>query len=122
MDVTLHLASPLQKQPQFATLPPDEFPELQKADLGHLHASVGFNTPQQIGTPPRGQAMALGGVPQEAELVAHAAMITTKDRNGTITEVVLAFVIWSEVWSQRSECQALSMLESSLCLEISSNA
>src|SRR5271165_2939405 len=78
MDVAFHLAGPLQKAPQFHTLAPDEFPEFQETDLRHFYAGVGFDAPQQVGAPPRGQAMAFGGIPQKAELGAHGAIITTK--------------------------------------------
>jgi len=79
MDVALHLARPAQKSPQLPPLAPHELPELQKSDLGHFDAGVGFDPPQEIGTPPRSQVVALGGVPEKAQPVAHASMITTKD-------------------------------------------
>ena len=79
MDVALHLARPLEKAPQVVPLAPHEFPELQKSDLRHLHASVCFDAPKKVGASPWGQAMAPGGVPQEAKLVAHTeTIITTK--------------------------------------------
>jgi hypothetical protein len=76
MGVTLHLSCPLEKAPEFAAFTPHEFPKFQKADLGHFHAGISLNTPQQVGTAPRGQAMALRGIPKEPELVAHALIIT----------------------------------------------
>src|ERR1700692_4686143 len=75
MDVPLNRSCPFQKAPQFAALSPHEFPEFHKADLGHLHACVGFDAPQQIGATPRRQAMAPGSIPEKAQLVAHAAII-----------------------------------------------
>src|ERR1700684_2505707 len=77
MDVSLHLGCPFQKTPEVGALAPHEFPELHEADLCHLHAGVGFDTPQQIRTAPRGQAVALGGIPEKADFVAHAAIIIT---------------------------------------------
>ena len=68
----LHLARPFEKPPQISALVPEEFPELQEADLLHLDPAVGFNSPEQIRTAPWRQAMATGGVPHEAEHVAHA--------------------------------------------------
>src|SRR6266567_3442446 len=75
MGVTLHLSRPFQKAPEIAALAPHEFPKFQKADLRHLHAGIGFNAPEQIGTAPRGESMSPGGVPKKAKLVAHAAII-----------------------------------------------
>jgi hypothetical protein len=46
MYVAVHLSCPLQKSPQIATFPPGKLPELQYADLLHLHACVSFDTPQ----------------------------------------------------------------------------
>src|SRR5579863_6315478 len=57
-------------------LAPGEFPEFQQADLVHLYTSVGFDSPQQIRAAPRGKVVSAGGVPQEAEHVAHGDMIT----------------------------------------------
>ena len=71
MNVSLHLASPLEEAPQFSSLPPHEFPEFQESDLRHFDASVGFDTPQKVRTTPRGQVMTSSGVPQEAETVIH---------------------------------------------------
>ena len=109
MSVALHLSGPTQKSPEFMTLAPHEFPEFHKADLLHLHAGVGFDAPEKIRAAPRGQTMATGGVPQEADLVAHSVIITTKD-----TKV-------HEGKSQRLErlgwsTYLLPMLKSRLCL------
>ena len=53
-------------------LPPEELPKLQKPDLLHLHPAVGLNTPQKIGTTPGSEAVATGGIPHEAQGIAHA--------------------------------------------------
>ncbi len=72
MDPAFHFAGPFQKAPQFAALAPYEFPEFQESNLRHLHARVGFNAPQKIGTSPRSEPMPLRRIPQKAELGAHA--------------------------------------------------
>src|ERR1700756_3812799 len=82
MDPAFHLARPLQKSAQLAAFAPHELPEFQEANLRHLDPGVGFNAPEQIGTAPRSKAMAFGGVPQKANLVAHASIINTKGRKG----------------------------------------
>jgi len=64
--VTLHLPRPLQKTPETVALAPEKFPKLKKTDLRHLDAAIGLDAPEQVGAPPRGQAMALGGVPEKA--------------------------------------------------------
>ena len=71
MDVALQFARPLEEAPEVPPLPPHKFPEFQKADLRHLHAGVGLDAPQKVGTPPWSQTMPLGGIPEEAERVAH---------------------------------------------------
>src|ERR1700722_13286709 len=76
MGVALHLACPLEKTPQTFTLPPHKFPKFQKADLRHLDSAIGFDAPQQVWTSPRSQPMAFGGIPQEAERMAHGNIIT----------------------------------------------
>jgi len=78
MDPAVHRTRPLEKAPEVVALTPHEFPEFQEADLRHLHAGVGFDAPQQVGAAPGGQTMAFGGVPQEAETVAHAVHHTCK--------------------------------------------
>src|SRR6476660_3832397 len=78
MDVAFHLAGPAQEAPEFVTLAPHEFPELHEADLLHLHAGVGLDAPKKIRAAPGSQTMATGGIPKEADLVAHAVIITTK--------------------------------------------
>src|SRR5947207_13469629 len=78
MDVALHFARPFQKAPEVSAFPPHEFPKFQETDLRHLHTGVGFDAPEQIGTSPRSQAMSLGGIPEKAELVAHAAIIPSR--------------------------------------------
>jgi len=45
MDVAIHLRCPLKESPQAGTLRPQELPEFQKPDLGHLHAGEGLHTP-----------------------------------------------------------------------------
>ena len=72
MSIAIHLSRPLQKTPQAGALAPQKFPELKEANFRHLDAAVGLDAPQQIWTPPRGQAMAPGGVPQKAQGMAHA--------------------------------------------------
>ena len=76
MDVALHLTRPFKKAPEAGALPPQEFPKLKKSDLRHLDAAIGLDAPKQVGTSPRSQAMAFGGVPQKAERMAHGSMIT----------------------------------------------
>src|SRR3982074_3552377 len=71
MDVALHLAGPLEKAPKILALPPHEFPKLQEADLCHLHAAISLDPPQEIGTPPRRQAMAPSRIPQKTKCIAH---------------------------------------------------
>ena len=66
MGVALHLGCPFEKAPEIAAFPPHELPELQKVDLRHLYAGVGFDAPQQVRTSPGGQAMAFGGIPEKA--------------------------------------------------------
>jgi hypothetical protein len=83
MDPVIHLAGPAQEAPKFAALAPYKFPEFKKANLLHLDAGVGFNAPEKIGTSPRRQMVTLGCVPEEAELVAHESIITTKGRART---------------------------------------
>jgi len=75
MGVAVHLRSPLQEMPEIVALPPHELPELQEADLGHLDPAIGFDPPQKIGAAPRGQTVASGGVPEEAEDVAHRYLV-----------------------------------------------
>ena len=77
MGVALHLGCPFEKAPEIAALAPHELPKFHKTNLRHLHAGVGFDAPQQVGTSPRGQAMAFGGIPEKTEFVAHAAIIIT---------------------------------------------
>ena len=80
MGVALHLAGPAQEAPQFVAFSPHKFPELQEADLLHLHAGISLDAPEKIRATPWSQAMATGGVPEEADFVAHAApIITTMD-------------------------------------------
>lgn len=78
MDPAFHLAGPLQKPPKFAAFAPHELPEFQESNLRHLHTRVSFDAPEQIGAAPRSKAMTFGGVPEEADLVAHASIINTK--------------------------------------------
>src|SRR5580692_333576 len=78
MDPAVHRACPLEEAPEVVAFAPHKFPEFQEADLGHLHAGVGFDAPQQVGAAPGGQTMAFGGVPQEAETVAHVDIIPAR--------------------------------------------
>jgi hypothetical protein len=75
-----HLASPAEETPEIVALPPHELPELQEADLLHLDAGIGLDTPEKIGAAPRSEAMSLGGVPEKADTVPHAGIINTKVR------------------------------------------
>lgn len=77
MGVAIHLAGPSQEVPELAAFPPHEFPELQESDFLHLHASVGFDAPEQVGAAPWGEPMATCRVPKEPKTVAHARMIIT---------------------------------------------
>ena len=77
MGIALHLARPLKKTPETGAFPPQKLPKLKESDLRHLDAAVGLDAPQQVGAPPRSQAMAFGGVPEKAERVAHGLMIPT---------------------------------------------
>lgn len=76
MDVAFHLGGPAQKSPELAALAPHKFPKFQKPDLRHLDAGVGLDAPQQIWAAPRSQAMTFGCVPEKAETMAHADIIT----------------------------------------------
>ena len=71
MAVALHLCRPLHESPQVVAFPPHELPEFQEADLGHLHAAVGFNPPKQIGAAPGRETMSAGCIPEKTEDVAH---------------------------------------------------
>src|SRR5260370_14794441 len=78
MGVALHLARPAQEAPKFVALAPHEFPELHETNLLHLDARVGLYAPEKVWATPWSQAMATGGVPEEADFVAHGVIITTK--------------------------------------------
>jgi len=79
MAVTFHLCRPLHESPQVVAFSPHELPEFQEADLGHLHAAVGFNPPKQIGAAPRRETVSAGCIPEKTEDVAHIhAMIIRK--------------------------------------------
>ena len=77
MDPAFHLSGPLQEAPEIVTLAPHELPEFQKSNLGHFHAGVSFDAPEQIGASPWSEAVSLSRVPKKTQLVAHAAIITT---------------------------------------------
>ena len=79
VDPTLHLTRPFQEAPQFTAFAPHKFPEFEKTNLLHLDAGVGLDPPKKIGASPGGEAMSFGGVPQEADRILHAEIITTKD-------------------------------------------
>ena len=66
VNVAIHFARPLQEAPELVTLPPEEFPELEKADTCHLDAGVGLDAPKQVRAAPGSEAMSPGGVPDEA--------------------------------------------------------
>jgi hypothetical protein len=83
MGVAFHFSGPLQKTPEISAFPPGKFPKLQQADLVHFYAGVGLDPPQQIRAAPRGEVMSAGGIPQEADNVAHEDMI----QNSFATEV-----------------------------------
>ena len=71
MDVAIHLCGPLQEAPQTGSLRPQKFPEFQESNLGHFDAGVGLDPPEQIGTAPRSNPVATGGVPKKAQDRAH---------------------------------------------------
>jgi hypothetical protein len=71
MNKPLHLSRPLQEPPQIPALPPHKFPELDEADLRHLHATVSLHSPQKIRTPPGSEAMAFGRIPEKTQRLAH---------------------------------------------------
>ena len=83
MDVALHFRGPFQKALQILALPPGELPEFQESNLLHLHPTISFDSPQQVGTPPRGKVVAAGRVPQESEHVGHAVILTDRARAGS---------------------------------------
>ena len=78
MDVALHFRSPLEKSPQIFALPPGKFPELQQSDLLHLHAAIGFDPPQQIGTAPGREMVSAGSIPQKPQHVAHSVILNDR--------------------------------------------
>ena len=71
MGIVLHFCRPLQKSPEIAPLPPRELPEFQKSDLLHLYAAIGLDAPEQVRTTPRSEMVALGGIPEEPNDIAH---------------------------------------------------
>ena len=71
----LHLARPFEEAPQVSPLVPEKLPKFHKADLLHLEAAVGLDSPQQVWAAPGSQAMPTSGVPQEAEDGQHGKMI-----------------------------------------------
>lgn len=75
MDITIHLGRPFQKAPEIVSLSPKECPKFQEADLLHLDACVGLDAPQQVGTAPGRDAMAAGGVPEEAKHGPHLRLV-----------------------------------------------
>ena len=60
-------------------LAPHEFPEFHEADLLHLHAGIGFNSPKKIRAAPWSQVMAASGVPEEADLLHGSIILRGKD-------------------------------------------
>lgn len=73
-NVALHFSGPLQKTPQVVAFPPEEIPKLKEVDLLHFDAAIGLNPPQKIGTAPGRDAVAAGGVPDEAEHGEHLSL------------------------------------------------
>ena len=71
----LHLTRPPQKAPQIRAFPPGEFPEFEETNLGHFDARIRFNAPQQVRAAPRGEVVALGGVPEEPQDLTHSAAL-----------------------------------------------
>ena len=79
MDVALDFSGPSQEAPEVMALSPHELPEFQESDLLHFYAGVGLDAPEEIGAAPRGKAVSLSRIPQEADGVPHDVIITTKD-------------------------------------------
>ncbi len=75
MGVAFHFPGPFQEAPELFALPPGKFPKFKKADLVHLHAGIGFDSPQKVRAAPGSEVVSAGGVPQEAEHVAHGDII-----------------------------------------------
>ncbi len=71
----LHFRRPFEKAPKVVALPPDKFKEFEQADLVHLHAGIGFDTPEKIGAAPGREMVSASGIPKKAEHVAHGSMI-----------------------------------------------
>jgi hypothetical protein len=116
MDVMVHLTSPLQESPQALALSPEKLPEFKEADLRHFDAGVGLDAPEQIGAAPRGNPVAAGGVPEEAQHLSHWNQYSAvgvqgpwNSRNsmsrggiGVVTPCMLKW--WTD--SSRPQCQA----------------
>src|ERR1035437_3864423 len=75
MDVAIHLRGPLEEAPQAGSLGPQEFPEFQESNLGHLDAGVGLDAPEKIRTAPGGNPVATGGVPKKAQHRPHGVPV-----------------------------------------------
>jgi hypothetical protein len=71
MDVAVHLVRPNEKTPQVGAFGPEKLPEFEKADLRHLDAGVGFNSPEKIRAAPRRETVPTRRVPEKAEHVTH---------------------------------------------------
>lgn len=78
MDVAVHLSGPHQKSPKIVALAPHELPKFQKADLLHLDAGIGFDSPQEVGAAPGRETMAFSGIPEKTKPMAHADIITMR--------------------------------------------
>ena len=52
-------------------LGPEKLPELEKTDLGHFDAGVGFDAPQQVGTAPRRDPVTTRAIPEKAQHLVH---------------------------------------------------
>lgn len=70
----LHFSRPLKKTPQVVAFPPEEIPKFEKVDLLHLYSAIGLDPPKKIGAAPGSDAVAAGGVPDEAEHGEHLSL------------------------------------------------
>src|SRR4051812_41371900 len=70
--VLIHLGRPLQETHQFLPFAEQKSPELQEADLVHLHAAISLDTPAQVRTAPGRKMMSTSCIPKKAKDVAHA--------------------------------------------------
>ena len=75
MNIAIHLTRPFQEPPQAVPLGPQEFPELQESDLGHLDAGEGLDAPKKVGTAPGRNPVAASGIPDEAQHLPHRHLV-----------------------------------------------